>query len=200
MFRSSSLSLKPSDINYTCSAMGVTIEELDIQVSEGMKGGPEPHPRRLPKIQVFLHNGQYFTLNNTELHLCHLLERRGEIKTVRVNMVPKSKIPAEVIKLLLPEGERSENSSHTDTQESSTCDKCSDETGCTLDDINTESWVDTYKHMGSGEDSNSILSVCLNSDVESVDSIPDLDLSTSPESSTSASTESDLGEDIESFV
>lgn len=34
----------------------------------------------------------------------------------------------------------------------------------------------------------------------SVDSIPDLDLSTSPESSTSASTESDLGEDIESFV
>lgn len=51
--------------------------------------------------------------------------------------------------------------------ESSTCDKCSDETGCTLDDINTESWVDTYKHMGSGEDSNSILSVCLNSDVES---------------------------------
>lgn len=116
MFRSSSLSLKPSDINYTCSAMGVTIEELDIQVSEGMKGGPEPHPRRLPKIQVFLHNGQYFTLNNTELHLCHLLERRGEIKTVRVNMVPKSKIPAEVIKLLLPEGERSESSSHTDTQ------------------------------------------------------------------------------------
>lgn len=34
----------------------------------------------------------------------------------------------------------------------------------------------------------------------SVDSIPDLDLFTSPESSTSASTESDLGEDIESFV
>lgn len=25
--------------------MGVTIEELDIQVSEGMKGGPEPHPQ-----------------------------------------------------------------------------------------------------------------------------------------------------------
>lgn len=34
----------------------------------------------------------------------------------------------------------------------------------------------------------------------SVDSIPELDLFTSPESSTSASTESDLGEDIESFV
>lgn len=147
--------------------------------------------------------------------------------------------------------------------ESSTYDKCNDQTGCTLGDINTESWVDTYKHTGSGEDSNSILSVCLDSDVESgnswiflvrcqemnsvsnttthcflwlirqssysyvywtqldifnnwfdfiiqiilyrhsrisVDSLPDLDLFTSPESSTSASTESDLGEDIESFV
>lgn len=116
MFRRSSLSIKPSEINYTCSAMGVTIEELDIQVSERVGGASEPHPRRLPKIQVFLQNGQYFTLNNTELHLCHLLERRGEIKTVRVNMVPKSKIPAEVIKLLLPEGEQSEDSSRTDIQ------------------------------------------------------------------------------------
>lgn len=51
--------------------------------------------------------------------------------------------------------------------ESLICDKCSDEIGCMLDDINIELWVDIYKYMGLGEDLNSIFFVCLNFDVES---------------------------------
>lgn len=102
MFQRSRFSIKPSEINYTCSAIGVTPQDIAREVGRVAGSATQTEMYRPPKLQVFKQTGQYFTLNNSDLHLCRLLEKRGEIETVRVEMIPRHRVPKGVSALLLP--------------------------------------------------------------------------------------------------
>lgn len=110
MFHRSSFVMKPSKIRYTCSAMGVSTDDIDSKVNEMLQTFSQN--KRVPRLQVFSQDGQYFTLNNTVLHLCRTLEKRGDIKTVRMEIVPKSKVPEGISRLLETEAGPSGNGSN----------------------------------------------------------------------------------------
>ena len=115
MFQRSSFSIKPSEINYTCSAIGVTPQDIAREVGRVAGSATQTEMYRPPKLQVFKQTGQYFTLNNSELHLCRLLEKRGEIETVRVEMIPRHRVPKGVSALLFPrDGVQSEGGTSTE--------------------------------------------------------------------------------------
>lgn len=93
--------LAPSHIHFTdCTGLlalhEITPEESFIEISRKIvqKGD-------CPKLQVVEKAGNFFTLNNTQLHVFRRLEAQGKCPRVRVDKVPLSEIPEGILRMMV---------------------------------------------------------------------------------------------------
>ena len=98
--------LPPSTIHYIHSEkdniLTDSIEQSIIDLSRKIVQNGD-----LPKIQAVLKEGQYFTLNNSQLDLCRRLEEDGKCTKVKVDVVPLSEVPEQVRGMMVIPGKLS---------------------------------------------------------------------------------------------
>lgn len=184
--------LSPLNILYT-NGVNQT-EDLVTEADLEKKIKSYKENRQIPKLQVFCKDGHYFTLNNAELRVCRRLQNDGFCHRIRVERVPVKRIPKGILEMMIipnPDvpfkrdaGQRSKNGYSKLTRGTITTDKEEVDTNNRADDNDS---LSSYSIRSSDEE---------DSEDDKQDELDTDDWV----SSSDESTESEIDEEVESFL
>ena len=103
--------LSPSKIHFTQCLGEDTISELANEVDVDKLTQKYIEKGKFPKLQVAEKDGQFFTLNNTQLQIFRKLQEKGQCKTIKVEKVSLRRVPDGILKLMTITKTRSHSSS-----------------------------------------------------------------------------------------